>query len=1465
MERYRFSESEERFIRTSSLPIAVYQFIDGRVVTVALSQGFADQFGFSDIEEAIYYMDNDMYRDSHPDDVARISEAAYRFATEGGEYDTVYRNRSPKDSDYRIIHAKGHHEIKDDGTRLAVIWYTDEGEFREGASEFSSSLNMNLSSALYRESILQESHYDSLTGLPNMTHFFRLSETGRDKLLDAKRQPAMIYFDLNGMKGFNSKYGFSEGNILLKEFAGILVKHFGSNRCGRIGGDHFIAYADDDGLKETLEAIFEECRDMNGGKTLTVRAGIFLKVIGTNLDAGVACDRAKAAADSIKYYHRSAYKYFDDDMLAEIEHKQYIIDSFDQALEENWIKVYYQPIIRAANGRVCDEEALSRWIDPERGIIPPDEFIPILEKARLIYRLDLYVLEEILRKIEKSENEGMYIVPQSVNLSRYDFESCDIVEEIRKRVDDAGISHDKIAIEITESVIGSDFDYMKTQVERLHDLGFKVWMDDFGSDYSSLDLLQSIPFDLMKLDRRFMKQFHEGEKTRIIITELVRMAISLGIETITEGVETEDQVEFLREIGCTKLQGFYFCKPIPHEEIVERYNNGIQIGYENPDESSYYEAIGKISLYDISGMGREEAELREYFDTLPMAIIEYNEPFYDIIRENKSFRKYQKRVSPKPTGTFLEALRKCGEEGNNLVIDEVLDDGTAVHSYLKRVAVNPVSGVSAVALAVLATTAKDQQAPGTTSAAVAKALSADYFDLYYVNIETDDYMQYGFSEETSELNVFRYGNGFFDSGRKDALTFVYKPDRKEFLEAFNKENILRILEETGVFTHTYRILVGSDGKTPDADGDPVYVSMKITGIGNDDKHVIMGVNNIDTEMRHKAELERIMDERKIYSRMTAITGDYIVFYTVDPETGDYAEYNASDLYEEFGISKTGHDFFEQARKNSVNAVYPKDLEMVLNELTKENVLESIEKNGIFSLRYRLMIGGVPRYIFLRAGISEEEDGPKIIVGINDINDAVRGEIEHSQKIDILRKSAPAGDASAEESYQLIADSISKPCAVLSVQKKADGGCGEIRILRANKAYKETMGAAYRDGMLYHELVPKDIKFEDFCYRAAILGQKMHSYVETKALEAWTDLELVPMTSPDEDMGCCLFLFEFTKGPEADRMADVSIETAETAIRSCIRLMGAEDFRQSVHSVLEDIRSIGDGLSCMVLLVDKENEVAVKYSEALRPDSRFSGIELEEVLPYELVKTWEDLLRESNAIIIKDEQDLDYLAIRNPEWAESLRTHKISSLIMLPLYQNREIFGYIHLSSFDTSKVVELKEIMELISFFLGTEISNRLLHERMEMMLRTDVLTGANNRYAMLQRISEIDGRPFGVISLDLNGLKRVNDEQGHDAGDRLLVQASEVLSKVFYQEDIFRTGGDEFVVISADIKKEVFERKLARLRRDADKNVDVSFSMGSYWSDGSVPAHKAFRIADDNMYKDKKEFYVRNPHLRRR
>ena len=157
-------------------------------------------------------------------------------------------------------------------------------------------------------------------------------------------------------------------------------------------------------------------------------------------------------------------------------------------------------------------------------------------------------------------------MPVSVNLSRKDFDTLDMVEEIRQRVDDAGVERDMITIEITESTLGSNFDFMSKQVERFQKLGFPVWMDDFGSGYSSLDVLQDIQFDLIKLDMRFMRRFGESEKERIIVRELLHMATDLSVDTICEGVETGEQVGFLRNNGCTKLQGFFYSRPVPFDE-----------------------------------------------------------------------------------------------------------------------------------------------------------------------------------------------------------------------------------------------------------------------------------------------------------------------------------------------------------------------------------------------------------------------------------------------------------------------------------------------------------------------------------------------------------------------------------------------------------------------------------------------------------------------------------------------------------------------------------------------------------------------------------------------------------------------------------------------------------------------------------------------------------------------------------
>jgi EAL domain-containing protein (putative c-di-GMP-specific phosphodiesterase class I) len=204
-------------------------------------------------------------------------------------------------------------------------------------------------------------------------------------------------------------------------------------------------------------------------------------------------------------------------------------------------------------------------------MISPGEFVPVLEMCKLIYKLDLYVLDQIIQKMKEQQEAGLPVIPHSLNLSRIDFDECDIIDEILKRVDRAGIPREKLNIEITESVVGSDFDFIKEQIERLQDLGFHVWMDDFGSGYSSLDVLQDIHFDLIKFDMRFMHRFGKGKENKIILTQLFKMATELGIDTVAEGVETREQVEFLKEVGCTRLQGFYYNRAIPAEEIKEKY------------------------------------------------------------------------------------------------------------------------------------------------------------------------------------------------------------------------------------------------------------------------------------------------------------------------------------------------------------------------------------------------------------------------------------------------------------------------------------------------------------------------------------------------------------------------------------------------------------------------------------------------------------------------------------------------------------------------------------------------------------------------------------------------------------------------------------------------------------------------------------------------------------------------------
>ena len=986
MEQFHFSDKEQKRIEQMPVPLAVYQFVNEKVRILLLSEGYCKLFNFPDHSTAYRYTEEDAFCNTHPDDTARVKDAAYRFAKEGGRYEVIFRRMKYDGGDYHIIHGIGEHIYTEEGIRLAYVWYTDEGAYvAESEGSQTTAVNRAFNTALQEESMLRASYYSFLTGLPSMSYFFELASVRKDTITEEGGRPTLLYVDLCGMKRFNIKYGFAEGDVLLKEFARCLQSVFSEDICSHFGADHFAVITSEQGVEEKLEALFKKCRELNGRKNLPVHVGIYQWQSET-VSITLACDRAKTASDSLKNTYSSGYSFYDQRIQENEENLQYIIENLDRAIEEKWIKVYFQPIIRAVNGKVCDTEVLARWIDPEKGMLSPAAFIPPLEDAGLIHKLDLYMVDRVLESIKVQMSDGFTVIPHSINLSRSDFDACDVVEEIRKRVDAAGISRDRITIEITESVIGSDFDFMKEQVERFRSLGFPVWMDDFGSRYSSLEVLQSISFDLIKFDMSLTRRLDEGEAGKIILTELMRMVASLGMDAVCEGVETEGQVRFLQEIGCSKLQGYYFGKPVSFEKIRELFKGNALIDNENPEESEYYESIGRVNLFDlgvISGGG--ENAFHNVFESLPAAIIEVKDGQARYVRSNRSYQDFVKRFFNvdiyldrrdnytssviKYGYNFENVVKQCCTVVNSAFFDEAMPDGSMVHAFAHRINTNPVTGSVAVSLAVLSISDPDES---TTYADIAQALAADYYNIFLIDLDTNGYTEYSSKVGGEELSVVRHGEDFFESARRDAMIRIYREDRETFLALFTKERVLRDIEKQGVFTITYRLIDM---------GTPMYVNMKINRLHGGNR-IILGVSIIDAQMKQLEEENKLRQEKISLGRIAALSPEYIVLYTIDPETNNYTQYNPSKEFADFGLAKTGEDFFADVILDAPKAIAPEDMERHLRVLTKENMLSEIQKNGYFSHYYRLIINGKYVPVSLKATVVEE-DVKKIILGVTE--------------------------------------------------------------------------------------------------------------------------------------------------------------------------------------------------------------------------------------------------------------------------------------------------------------------------------------------------------------------------------------------------------------------------------------------------------------------------------------------------
>ncbi|MBO6015282.1 MAG: GGDEF domain-containing protein, partial [Lachnospiraceae bacterium] len=411
------------------------------------------------------------------------------------------------------------------------------------------------------------------------------------------------------------------------------------------------------------------------------------------------------------------------------------------------------------------------------------------------------------------------------------------------------------------------------------------------------------------------------------------------------------------------------------------------------------------------------------------------------------------------------------------------------------------------------------------------------------------------------------------------------------------------------------------------------------------------------------------------------------------------------------------------------------------------------------------------------------------------------------------------------------------------------------------------GCEFVPGALYTSVIERDMTFEGMCYQCVRKNRPVHLYVEIEMFHSWLSNFVLPLHSDQEGIGYCLFTYEMMPQLDAAMLANSSAGMAEHVLKTCIRLRENPDFEEAMQGVIEDIRELCGAIHCCILTIDEERESCAILCEAVQKES--GHLPMKELMRpefYNVVKTWPKAIEGDNCCVVLGEHDMRELEQLTPEWAATLKEEGVNSVVLYELKNNKRRYGYIWSLDFETSRSDMIKPILGTTTFILSAEIASHQMYHDMEEMSRTDLLTGVLNRNAMNNRIDNFDkdvllqSGSFGVVFADVNGLKIMNDTNGHVAGDELLKKAAEVLADIFCGQEIYRAGGDEFVVLTNRISKEEFESSMDMLQKQRSL-----FSAGGVFSEKGGDIRRMMQEADERMYEAKIAYYRAHPELPRR
>ena len=742
--------------------------------------------------------------------------------------------------------------------------------------------------------IINSTERDPLTGLYNREYFYRYAEQfdnyHKDMEMDA------IIIDINHFHMINERYGKEYGDGVLRTI-GERVRNMISDTGGivcRREADTFMVYCPHG---KDYSSILEDASiglagDDSVNNRVRLRMGVYVNVDKT-LDIERRFDRAKMACDTVKNSFVKSIGIYDSALHDKEMYAEQLIEDFHKAIEEGQFKVYYQPKfdIRPDIPILASAEALVRWQHPELGMISPGVFIPLFEGNGMIRDLDNYVWKTAAAQIRDWKDRLEFSVPVSVNVSRIDMYDPRLVDNFRNLLEEYGIGTDDILLEITESAYTQDSEQIIETVFRLRALGFRVEMDDFGTGYSSLNMISTLPIDALKLDMQFIRTAFDKKTDTRMLEVIIDIADYLGVPVIAEGVETEEQLLALKAMGCDIVQGYYFSRPVPAEEyepFLEERNKISDVDVFTRTEILKGKSMGKkdVPVEKIAKSLSDEFESIYYVDTSNDHFVEFSsagdKKDLQIVRSGKNFfDECEKTIIE---NVYVVDRNRILQMFSKYSLLKTLEDGKALNTvfrvnrenepeYFRLQAVmadshtrkNVVIGLINVNDSITEEEKLAEERKTTiTFSRIVEALSKDYFSIYYIDTETNHFIEFSASQEYRNLNIEKGGDDFFNISRKNLLRVVHPDDQRMLDHAMTKENLMAALEREDTFTLTYRLIM---------DGEPVYVHMKATKLEDkNDKHIVIGVSNVNEQIKRELENDSALRKAKEKAERDALTG-----------------------------------------------------------------------------------------------------------------------------------------------------------------------------------------------------------------------------------------------------------------------------------------------------------------------------------------------------------------------------------------------------------------------------------------------------------------------------------------------------------------------------------------------------------------------------------------------------------------